>query len=175
MSHPVRGRLAEFDDLPRDERQQLLEHARDCAACRRALIAADPARLFALLGVDALPDEALERLSDRVGREVDRSARPAVSRRRVYGAASIAASLVLGAVLGAYLLTPRHEQEDDGGIVAVEGETTPAEQWIPSEGQPAAQPVRGVELISSPSSGRVVNLLVGGTRVVMIFDEELDI
>jgi len=38
-----------------------------------------------------------------------------------------------------------------------------------------ALPAAGVELLSSPGAARVVDLTVGETQVVMIFDEGLDL
>jgi hypothetical protein len=174
MRHPERRRLLDFDGLSCEERQVVLKHARSCAACRGLLVTDDPARLFALLRLEPLPEAALERLSDRVATEIDRDVRPAARFRRGWSAASLAASLILGAVLGSYLLTARIEEP----VVALDSASAPAEESVSLVREataPDTDPVRGVELISSPGAGKLVNLSVGETRVVMIFDEALDI
>jgi hypothetical protein len=175
MSHPHRSRLGDPDGLTPRERREALEHARSCADCRRVLVGDEPGRLFALLGVDSLPESALERLSDRVESAIGpaRAARP-----HGWRAASLAASLLLGVVFGGYLVTARRDEPAAEGrrVAAERAPAVPEAMWrVPPGTALPPEPVRGVELISSPGTGRVVNLAVGQTRVVMIFDEELDI
>jgi hypothetical protein len=158
IRHPDPTRLTS-DDLPENERRELLEHVHGCERCRRSLASSDPARLFSLLALAPLPADALDRLSERVSAGVDRAAggRP----RRWAGAASIAASLVLAGFLGGLLL--RHE-----GSVALEAVASTPTTAIEA-------PLAGIELISTPSDAQVVELAIGETQVVMIFDKGLDI
>jgi hypothetical protein len=144
-------------------RQEILRHVRDCAQCRSGLLAHDPARLFALLALEPLPAEALERLSRRVALDVE--AREPRSWRRYRTA--LAASLVLGGALGLYLALRR----PDAPAPVAEGRPIEVERLL---GQTA--PAAGIELLSSPGpAAEVLAFSVGDTQVVMIFDEELDL
>jgi hypothetical protein len=168
--HPSPQRLSELETAAGQCRRELLEHVRDCAECRATVLAEEPSRLFALLSLDAVPPEILDRLSRRLGE------RPAAPRRaaRPFGAMlSLAASIVLAGFLGAYLLS--HPPLE----IATLDAPPPADPvWVssrPPEPRDArhAGPIHGVELLSSPGAGTLVNLSVGETRVVMIFDEAL--
>jgi hypothetical protein len=156
------------------ERLALLEHVRGCAACRARWLAADASRLFALLRLDEPPQEKLDALSARVmeGVEVAVAARAG---SRLRGFAAVAASLLLAAALAASGILrdgSRPLPAVAHGAAGVAGVETAASL---AEAEAATAPVRGVELLSSPGAGRVVNLAVGETRVVMIFDKELDL
>ena len=76
--------------------------------------------------------------------------------------AAVTDALVLPAETGAPLTAGAGEERVEPGPAL------PLPRW-------STEPVRGVELIDSPGTGRLVNLSVGETRVVMIFDEALDI
>jgi hypothetical protein len=153
--HPDPTRLSR-DDLPADERRRLLEHVRGCDGCRRTLAGADPARLFSMLALAPVPADALDRLSNRVREDVERAG-GGRGRRWVGSAASLAASLLLAGFLGGVLL--RHEGSMTDELAAVAPEA----------------PASGVELISTPGEAQVVELAIGETQVVMIFDKGLDI
>jgi len=184
MSHLDPSVLARFDALPPDERAESLDHLAGCAACRGDWLAADPSRAFALLARVELPASALDRLSERVRRAVDGSER--IRRRpgspgRLLGAASIAASLLLGLLIGGYVYrVPRPAAPSAAGGAAA---LSAGAGVLPGEAADAAEnalparrePERGVELLESPGTGKLVSLRVGKTRVVMIFDAELDL
>jgi len=147
----------DLDGLTGECRREALEHLAGCPACRRRVTAADPALVFALLGAAAVPTEVLERLTLAV--ESGLPPRPA-ARGWWPAAAALAASLLLTAMFGTYvsrLGSP--EPATRAGLAAIE---------LPA-------PPRTVELISSPGRAEVVDLAVGETRVVMIFDRDLDI
>jgi len=158
--HVDPGGLRDLETLPEARRRELLAHAAGCAECHRRLAGENPANLFALLAVQPLPAGALERLSQRVDGEVSRRAATKRASGSWRAVASIAASLLLAVLFGTYV-----SQRDMGPIparaAALELE--------------ALAPPRGIELMSSPGQAEVVDIEVGGTRVVMIFDKELNI
>jgi hypothetical protein len=156
--HLAEAELARLDELPADRRAELLSRAADCAECRRRLVAVEAAAVFALLADDPLPAGALERLSARVDSEVDRLQGHGRGWRGAVG--SVAAAVLLAAFLGTYV-----SQRDDGPAPPA-----PAPALLE-----AKAPLPGIELLSTPGRAEVVDVEVGGTRVVMIFDKELDI
>lgn len=158
--HVDPGGLRDPETLPESRRRELLAHAAGCAECRRRLAAEDPSGLFALLAVQPLPAGALERLSQRVEDELSRQAAPGRAGRNWRVTASIAASLLLAVLFGTYV-----SRRDVGPL--------PARAAAPVV--EALAPPRGIELMSSPGRAEVVDVEVGGTRVVMIFDKELKI
>ena len=168
--HPSPQRLSELETAVGESRRELLEHVRDCADCRATVLAEEPSRLFALLTLDAVPPEILDRLSRRLD---ERPAAPRRPGRPLAAVLSLAASIVLAGFLGSYLLS--HPPQE---ITALAVPPTADPVWVssrPAQPQSARQagPVHGVELLSSPGAGKLVNLSVGETRVVMIFDEAL--
>ncbi len=165
-SHPGPERFERFDSLDAPARLELLRHVRGCTDCRRRLIADDPSRVFALLAVEPLPDEALDRVSRGVSRSLDALERP--GRRQWYAVASIAASLLLAGYLGLQLWGPGKARQ-----------LAPAElaeiERILDEHEQKHTPLRSIVLLSTPGTARVVDLSLGDTRVVMIFDADLEI
>lgn len=167
--HPQHQKLAEFDSLDEQSRRALLRHVRECAACRARWAAEDPSRLFAALALAPPDDDALERLSAAVDRgiELETTRR---KRGRIYAVASIAASLMLAAVVGSFLLNDDVAPPPDAArvppIAALSAE---------APGAPPEAEWSGVYLVASPGEARVVDLTIGETRVVMIFDEAFDL
>ncbi|HXV78015.1 MAG TPA: hypothetical protein VD788_17025, partial [Candidatus Polarisedimenticolaceae bacterium] len=101
MSHPEAGRLERFDQLGPTERREIAVHVASCSACRLRLLAAEPTHLFSLLGDGGIPAGALDRLAVSLGDEIDRQDRRGRRVGPLWG--SIAASLLLGALIGVYL------------------------------------------------------------------------
>lgn len=167
--HPEPGLLSRFETLEGEARAELLDHVGGCAECRARLAEGDPTRLFALLALQPLPRPALDRLSARVDAELDRDARRRPSWPRFGAVASLAASLVLAGLFGIYL-TGRSTPEP-APVLPLEG-PGPARAEVLSEPWPATD---GLELISSPGEAQVMELTVGETQFVMIFDEAMDI
>jgi len=146
------------DDTSSADRTVALRHLEDCADCRARWAAADESRLFALLATQEIPLEALDRLSASVRTGIEA---PAASRRRHGLGFSVAASLLLALVLGG-IATWGPPKEPAPEIAAVEaGEPAPTNATF--------------ELLSSPGHAQVVDLSVGETQIVMIFDEALDL
>ena len=100
MMHPDPQRIEGYEELSVELRNELVEHFESCPACRADWLAADPSRLFGLLAKQAIPSDQLDALSSRVGAGID--ALESTPRRR-FAAVSIAASLLLAAVIGGAL------------------------------------------------------------------------
>jgi len=161
--HPD-SRLLTRADLPPDRYREVVAHVAECSRCRAIFLAEDPSRAFALLALASPPAAALERLSRGVREGVNAAAVRRRPRPRI-AIASLAASLLLAGFLGGFLL----RQEVPVPLPAVAA-------GILAEGAlPADQPASGVELLSSPGDAQVMELAIGDTQVVMIFDEALDI
>lgn len=160
--HPETRQLIEFDSLDERARTALLLHVRDCSRCRAVWAAADPTRQFAALRLAPLDPAVLDRLSAGIDRGIE-GEQARRRRGRLYGVASIAASLLLAAVVGGFLW--RGDVAPPPGTAALQGAGALRDDtWS------------GVELVASPGDeARVVDLTIGETRVVMIFDEALDL
>jgi len=165
--HPDLRALRDPDLLAGPERDELLDHVAGCAACRDLLAESDPSRLFALLARTPVPAAVVSRLADRIESPAGRppGAAAAVSPLRSY--ASLAASLLLAAALGAYALwTPFGAAEPGTSTIAM------VPGLAAANGEKSGGTVR---LLSSPGEAQVIDLSVGGTRVTMIFDRELEL
>ncbi len=156
--------LAAFDALADDQRAAALDHVRECAVCRAAWLAEDGSRVFALLARAPLPEHRLERLSERVDAALDRLEPRVPVRRGMFRVASIAASLLLAAVLGAVLWN--HELPAEPVAVLDEIDALP----------PLDEGVAGLRLVASPGGeAQVLDLSIGGTQILMIFDESIEL
>ena len=152
--HPDPRHLDPQAELSAEEREALLGHLRTCAACRERVAAADPSRLFGMLALQPVSRDDLDRLSASIETALDAAPprREAGWGRRLM---PLAASLLLAGLVGGYLWTQR--------------------------GPAPAPPVVGFALpVDRPSievegSAQVLDLVVGDTQVVMIFDEALDL
>jgi hypothetical protein len=138
-------------------RDMRLAHARDCAACRARLLAEDPTAIFAFLKDVEIPEALLRSVSAGVAAELDRA--PRVPWLRPAAAWAAAAALALGLLVPAAL----HR----GGLAP----TIPSAPAAVS----AASPRAGIEAIRTPGPAQVLDLTVGDTQVVMIFDAELSL
>jgi len=157
-----------FDRLDSQPRATALGHLEGCAECRARWLEDDPTRIFALLSLAPIPDEALARLSARVGDAVDAESGERRRGARLRALVSVAASVLLAAAFLGYLAT---RTAVDLGWPAAPGMTAVAEREAGTE----ALPAQGVEVISSPGAAQVLELSVGETQVVMIFDEAMEI
>jgi anti-sigma factor RsiW len=157
--HPEPERVEGLGQLPPDERRAVLDHLRRCEPCREAWVARDSSRVFGLLLHTPIPAEALDRLSESVASRLDESAGAPADRPR-FAWASIAASLLLAALIGGFLISRPLDRVVPGPVG--------------SEARAGTVASGGIELLA-PTGAQVYDLSVGDTRVVMIFDEELDI
>ena len=146
-----------------DERERLLAHVVACADCRGAWIDAEPSRLFRLLALEPVPEAALDRLTAKLDLELRRDAGSRRRRGRSAGWLSLAASLALAALLGS-------------GLIGVDDRGPDRRAGTGRALDPSAElPVAEIHLLSSPGEAQVLDLSVGGTSVMMIFDRDLDI
>lgn len=167
MSPHERHPSLERGDPRPEERRELLVHLQACEMCRSRWSAKDPSVLFSLLAIEPVPDDVLERVSrgveDAMAAEVERE-----TGRRWVAWGSLAASLLVAAVLGAYLwnqapiTAPAPAVADSGA-----GMSAPAPE--------ATIPAGMIEFLESPESAEVVEMSVGDVEVVMIFDEAMEI
>ena len=161
-SHPSPETLSRLNRMPPDRRRELLRHVRACSACRSQFAASDPTRLFAMLSAREVPEDLLDSVSAGVFAAIDSgiAARRGVSRTWTTRAAGAIAAAVLLAL----------------GIVFFTGEVPE----VGSRPQAVAdlagiEPGASLALLDTPGEARVVDLTMGETRVVMIFDQELDL
>jgi hypothetical protein len=159
--HPDPHQLSQFDSLEDVERREVLRHVAACGACRSVWVEADPSRVFALLGADAMPETALDRLTAGINDEIDAVETVSVGRRPGFGWASLAASVMLAAAIGGYLVS-RPDVVSRASVA--EAVATQHDQFAGS----------GIEVMT-PAGADVYDLTVGDTQIVMIFDERLDI
>jgi anti-sigma factor RsiW len=157
--------LIDGADLPASDRRELLAHLRGCAACRAELAGHDPSLLFSVLALEPVPAGVLEQVSERAAVAIEREQRRSVTRRALAWG-SLAASILVAALAGAYFLGDR-EAPVPGSPEMVEVLQTPEPE--------AAIPAGMIELLHSPSKADVVEMSIGDVRVVMIFDEAMGI
>lgn len=154
--------LSAFGRFEGEPRRRALRHLTACVTCRSALAGEDPSRIFSLLGRAPVPPEILDQVSRGVAAGIaDRAGRRGaggvtVARLRLAGA--LAASLLLAALLGLPLLGP----------------SSPGPEVV-AEAGPSAAPRAAIELVERADRAEVFDLTVGGTQVVMIFDEGMEL
>jgi len=137
------------------ERRALLAHLRVCAACRSRAAGHDPTLLFGLLALDPLPPILLDDVSRSVARRVG-SDRPA------FGAIAESASwprrVAAAAVLALALLS--------GFATLRERSASPVPSALSSRRA-------DVEVHSDRGVSQVIDLTVGETQIVMVYNGEL--
>lgn len=139
------------------ERQALLSHLSGCASCQRAVGDHDPSALFGLLALAPLPRSLMEDLSGTIARRagIDRTAygafaEPAVWPRRVAAAAILLFTLLSG-------FATLYER--------------------PKVVTPLSLSSRraDVEVESGRGVSQVIDLTVGETQIVMVYNGELNL
>lgn len=132
----------------REARALWAAHLEGCAACRARAAATDPTRLFALLGRRPLPLSALDEVSAAVSAAVSREAPEPAGRLLAVRIAATAAAAILAVA---------------GTILSIAPERRASST--------AAPPARAhVTVLDAESDTRVVDLTLGDTQVVMIYD-----
>lgn len=146
-----------FDLAPGPDRRAALVHLRDCAPCRARLAAEDPERLFALLALAEPAASDLEEVSRAVASRLG-DARPgrieAWRERGLPRAVPVAAAVALFALL--VTLGDRGPVRDAPSVAA-----------LPSRAD--------VRVTETAGAAHVVDLTVGETQIVMIFDPGLEL
>ncbi len=162
-SHPDRASLHDLDTLAPERRDEVLDHVAVCSRCRDAFVAGDPTRVFALLNRRPIPDEVLGEVTAGVMAGIEAGvAAPAHrfghGRRRVWAWGAVAAAAILAVAL---VLVPRTEP--------------PVPETHVADAAVNAAPRSTVTVIETPGEAQLVDLTVGETQVVMIFDRDMDL
>jgi hypothetical protein len=160
--HPSIETLLNLDELAATERDSVLDHAASCERCRDRLASEDPTRIFALLGRRPIPESLLDDLSASVSSSIDAGETPrgiGVSHRRwAVGAWAAAVLLAIGLVF------------------VTDGEAPPdTVEEIVADVKVKTTPRATVAVLESPGEAQVVDLALGETQVVMIFDREMEL
>ena len=136
-------------------RRAMLAHLGQCASCRRDAVAHDPAILFSLLALAPMPESTLQDLSLSVARLAGRDRSPSgvfmglATWPRV---AASAAAVVLVLACGYEMLRER-----------------PAAAPVFSMSRPRAD----VDVESGRGVSQVIDLTVGETQIVMVYNGDL--
>ena len=161
--HPDSASLRDLDALDPEHRNEVLDHVAACSRCRDAFTASDPTRVFALLRRQPIPEDVLDDISAGVIAGIDAGVAAPANRfapGRAWAWSAWAAAVILGVAL--FLVpgneTPGPETDEGASIVEVD-----------------AAPRATITVIDSPGEAQVVDLALGETQVVMIFDREMDL
>ena len=148
---PDGSTLDEFDSLEGDRRRDVLAHVAGCSACRRVLMQENPSRIFALLAFAPVEAVALEAVSAAVSVQLTSGK----ARHRSWApVAGWAAAAILAVFAGLSLWGPL-QPSDRGGF----------------ETASVLEPRADVHVLSPADPRQIVDLTVGDSQVVMIFDE----
>ncbi len=151
--------LEGFDELAGEARRRAVEHLRECAICRAELAAIDPTALFSLLSLQPIPEEVLDQVSVGVSREIA-AERPAGRQpMRWLGWAGVAAAALIV------------------GVLALRGVGTPGTDPGEPEFLPpiAVMEEERLEVLDPGEGVEVVDLTVGDSQLVMVFDKGLEL
>jgi anti-sigma factor RsiW len=137
------------------ERRVMLEHVRQCAACRRALAEHDPSTLFGLLAVAPVPEAVLDEVSAEVARRTgsDRTPFGVIAGSAPWPRRAAAAAVLVLTLLSGY---------------ATLHQPPAAPQPIARSSQRA-----DVEVESGRGVSQVIDLTVGETQIVMVYNGDL--
>ena len=135
----------------------MLEHVRGCAACRRAFAEHDPSTLFSLLALTPVPEALLDDLSIEVARRTG-------SDRAPFGVVAGSLSWPRRAAAAAVLV-----------LTLLSGYATLHEP--PSGPPPLSLSSRraDVEVESGRGVSQVIDLTVGETQIVMVYNGDLNL
>lgn len=136
-------------------RRAMLAHLDRCPDCRSAASEHDPTILFGLLALEPMPESLLSDLSDDVARLAGRdkftpfaSSRYAASPRRVAAAAAVVLAVLCG-------YTMLHEPPAAPPTISM------------------ARPRADVAVDSGRGVSQVIDLTVGETQIVMVYNRDL--
>ena len=139
------------------KRSAMASHLRACGACQRAIAACDPSALFGLLALAPLPESLLDDLSAAVARRAG-SDRPSYGALVAAGAwprrAAAAAIFVLTILSGYATLFRRPESAPSPSLFSKRAD---------------------VEVESGRGVSQVIDLTVGETQIVMVYNGDLNL
>lgn len=162
--HLQPNEIAGFCALSDERRGVALDHLGECAACRGTWLADDGSRVFSLLARSPIPEDRLEQLSERVDAALGELQPRVAARRGLFRVASIAASLLLAAVLGAVLWNHEWPAERLARVGRIEALL------------PLDEEIAGMQVVETPSEdAQTLSLKVGETQILMIFDESIEL
>jgi hypothetical protein len=148
MIHPQPP--TDWDSADPEERRNWIGHVESCSPCRDRWVSEDPSRMFSFLIDCPVVDDETERLAlDRLSGSVRENLRPVRPAGRWF-------HLVAAAVL----------------IMAL---VAPLAAWMLQDRPEPVLPLAEVDLLFTPGQARVIDLSVGDTQVVMIFDPRLEL
>jgi len=135
----------------------MLEHVRHCASCRRTFADHDPSTLFSLLALTPLPEALLDDLSIEIARRTgtDRSGLGVIAGSVAWPRRAAAAAALVLTLLSGYATL--HEP--------------------PAAVPPVALSSRraDVEVESGRGVSQVIDLTVGETQIVMVYNGDLNL
>ena len=137
------------------KRRAMIEHLARCARCRNRAAAHDPAILFSLLALSPIPDDVLSGVSTEVARRAGRDRLPLGG---LVGSAPWPRRAAVAAVL---LLT------------LVSGYTTLRERPVAPPEIFRSQPRADVDVAAENGVSQVIDLTVGDTQIVMVYNGDL--
>ncbi len=159
--HPDSASLRDLDALGPERRDEVLDHVAACSRCRDMFMASDPTRVFALLGRRPIPEDVLEDISASVMAGIE-AGEPVPANRFAPGKAWAWSAWAAAVILGV-------------ALVLVPVKKTPGPETPEVVAEFHARPRATVTVINSPGEARVIDLAIGETQVVMIFDREMDL
>jgi len=147
---------ARFAEATGSARLEMVRHVAGCPACREAVAEHDPALLFALLAITPIPARMLDEVSSGVAAGAGRE-RERMPLRLAAAAAVAALALITG-----YATLVHREAPPEPALAA---------QATPPPAVPAAR--ADVEVEPAGGVSHVVDLTVGETQVVMVYNGDL--
>ena len=135
----------------------MLEHLQGCAACRGSAAAHDPTILFSLLALTPLPEALLDDLSRDV-------ARRAGSDRPTYGAFAETAAWPRRAAAAAVFV-----------LALLSGYATLSERPAAPPSPSLSSRRANVDVESGRGVSQVIDLTVGETQIVMVYNGDLNL
>ena len=139
------------------QRDEMLSHLAACSSCRRAIASHDPSALFALLALAPLPPALLDDLSSSVARRVGTD-------QPSFGALAEPASWPRRAAAAAILI-----------LTLLSGYATLSEKLTVPPPVSLSQRRADVEVDSGRGVSQVIDLTVGETQIVMVYNGDLNL
>ena len=139
------------------QREEMLSHLAGCASCRSVVAEHDPSALFALLALAPLPPALLEDVSSGVARRLgtDHPSFGSVSEEARWPRRAAAAAILVLTLLSGYATL--------SGRLAV------------PETLASSQRRADVEVESEHGVSQVIDLTVGETQIVMVYNGDLNL
>jgi hypothetical protein len=136
-------------------RLTMLEHARACGACRRAIAQHDPSALFGLLALRPVPASVLDALASEIARRAGHDASPygTLAEPAAWPRRAAAAAVLALVVLCGYATL--HDRPEGEARLAISSQRA------------------DVEVDSGRGVSQVIDLTVGETQIVMVYNGDL--